>query len=108
MNKFLEKVAILGTFGGAVAAGEGHRWGGAGTGFLGDVAGRIASTALLKAKPGSALMDLTGGVAGSAAGYAFGHHARKKDSMHKQATFNSFIKDGVDFDTAVSLVQKYF
>lgn len=108
MNKFLEKAAFLGTFGGAISAGEGHRWGGAGTGFLGDVAGRVASTALLKAKPGSAIMELTGGASGIAAGHFYGKHARKKDALHKRASVNSLIEDGVDFDTAVALAQKFF
>ena len=108
MNKFLEKAALLGTFAGAVTSTEGHRWGGAGSGFLGDTGGRIAAQALLKAAPGTPISNVVGAVGGGIAGHFYGKRAKRKDELHKQATFNSLIEDGVDFDTAVSLVINVF
>ena len=108
MNKFLEKAALLGTVAGAVASTDGHRWGGAGTGFLGDIGGRVVGHALLKAKPGSAMNSLAGMAGGGVAGHLYGKSAAKKDALHKRASVNSLIEDGVDFDTAVALAQKFF
>lgn len=107
MNKFLEKIAYLGTFAGAITSTEGHRWGGAGAGFLGDMGGRIAGHTL-KATPGGKISTSIGALGGGVAGHFYGKKQAKKDEMRKQASFNSLVEDGVDFDMAVSLVQKYF
>lgn len=110
MNKFLEKAASLGAITGAITSTDGHRWGGAGAGFLGDVVGGTAGHAIggFGTVRGIRLGQLTGIAGGAAAGHYYGQHAAKKDALHKRASVNSLIEDGVDFDTAVALAQKFF
>lgn len=106
----IEKVASLGALGGAIASTDGHRWGGAGTGFLGDALGTAVGTVAGGAGTlrGVRTGSLVGLVSGTAAGHYYGKHAQRKDALHKKASFDSLIEDGVDFDTAIALVQKFF
>jgi hypothetical protein len=110
----MEKVALWGTIGGAVAGGKDHRWGGAGIGLVGDVInGQMLQH---RVHPGVAALASVAGIYGA---HKYGQKTRAKDEaeeiakakrihdaihQEKQAAVNSLVDKGIDFDTAVDLV----
>jgi hypothetical protein len=93
----MEKSAfLLGAATGALSSRDGHRWGGAGVGALASLPGAAVGHHL-----GGGIVGNIGGqlAAAAVAGHLYGEKHREK-----QAAVNMLVEEGLDFDSAVSLV----
>jgi hypothetical protein len=105
----LEKTAITNVLGGYLGAKKGDKVGGTATGF---VTGSLAATPALHATGGNMAAGLAAaGVGGYLGGKLYSHLKHMGDKKphretEKKAAVGMLIEQGLDFETAVKLVEK--